>query len=239
MQGKEREVETLTEYTVDTHLTAIKDGDFALYENEYELVKHSLGLPLPFMELGEIEQQIALLYIDPDFVEPNSKKHTKNNMFISFLATYKNQDIVKKLFKKVRVEDGHDRNGQTLYKEVIQPDPEYTVQRLRLKTLATSIWSRANLKEVVKGLRDVVENDGYRDEELLERKIIDDALSSERDSYTLQNRKMAMDIKGLKKPSSMQSINVFLDGGGEKANRVIVEASGNQAYDLIPNDVDE
>jgi hypothetical protein len=236
MQDRIKELQALEEYDVNKHLEVIKNGDFELYENEYELVKGSLGLPPAFMQLGELEQQIVMFYNDPEYIEPNSKKHTKNDSFISFLSCYPNQGIVKKLFHEVMYEDGYDREGNQLYKRVVEPSPEYRIQRLRLKSLSTSIWSKNNLKEVAMRMRDIVENDGYKEDEILERKILDDALFGERDSYTLQNRKMAMEIKGMKKPKSMQSINVFLDGGGQKANRVIIEESGNQAYELLPED---
>jgi len=236
--NKSRDVETLSDYNVLDHMEAIKSGDFDLYENEYELVKGTLGLPLSFMELDELEQQMILLYNDQDFIEPYSGKKTKNNTFVSFLACYPNKDIVSKLFETIQVEDGHDREGGTLYKNAIIPNSQTHVQRLRLKALASSIWSKSNLKEVAKSMRELVENDGYKDEELLERRIIDDALSSERDSFTLQNRKMSMDMKGMKKPSSLQNINVWIEGGGSKANRVIVEESKNEVYDLMPSKED-
>lgn len=239
MINRERKVEELVEYTENTHLEAIKSGTLSMYENEYELVKGSLGLPPAFMKLDEFEQQIVMFYNDADYIEPNSKKHTKNNSFVSFLSCYKDQELVSKLYKEVSIEDGYDREGKTLWKKVIQPNPEYRVQRYRLKTLSTAIWESANLKEISDRMRTIIENDGFKDDELLSRIILDDALSSERDSFTLQSRKMAMDIKGMKKPSSLQNINVYLSGGGDKANRVIVEESGNQAFELMPPETNE
>ena len=236
MSSRSREVEQLEEYDLEKHIELIKQGDFDLYENEYEIVKGSFGLPIPFMELGEIEQKMILFYIDADYVEPNSEKHTKNDKFISFLASYPNQKLVKELFIKVPVSAGFSNSGKELFVNVVKPNPEKAVQRQRLKMLATEIWLKGNLKEIVKGVRDIVENDGYQDDERLERKILDDALSSERDTYTLQNRKMAMEIKGMKKPRSMQNINLFFDGGGQKANDVVIEVSGNEAYDILPSD---
>lgn len=234
-----REVEMLQEYDIEKHIQSIKDGDYDLFENEYEIVKGHLGLPIPFMQLDELEQKMVLFYIDSDYIEPYSGKNTKNDKFISFLASYDNQSLVKNLFYEVQVHDGWSKNGDELFVTQIKPNPQYAVQRMRLKALATSIWSKANLKEIVLGMRDVVENDGYRDDELLERKILDDALGSERDSFTLQNRKMAMDIKGMKRPQAFQNINLYLEGGGKQANRVIIEESGNSAYDILPPSDDE
>ena len=70
-------------------------------------------------------------------------------------------------------------------------------------------------------MREIVSNDGFKDEELLQRKIIDDALSSERDSFTMQNRRVATEITGMKKPSGMIHINVWEKSGGREATRTV------------------
>ena len=96
------------------------------------------------------------------------------------------------------------------------------------------LWKKNNLKEISKSMREIMTNDGYRDDELLEQKIVSDAMSDSRDSFTMQNRRLAVDIKGMKKPQGLQQINVYLKGGGKEANRDIVAVTKNEAYDLIP-----
>ena len=77
-------------------------------------------------------------------------------------------------------------------------------------------------------------NSGFKEEELLEQKIMADAMSDTRDSFAMQNRRLAVDIKGLKKPIGLGSFNVYLDGGGRQANNEIVKVGGNKAMELIP-----
>lgn len=231
-----REPETLLQYDEKKHLETVKNGDLEKYENEYHLVEQSLSLPQKFMELGELEQRMVLLYIDKDYIEPNSNEHTKNNSFISFLASYENQAVVKKIYKFAERTVGYDKEGQPI-KEMYKAinDKEMTLY-LQLKSHATSVWKNANLKEICKSMKEIVANSGYRDEELLEQVILSDALETDKSAYTMANRRLAVDIKGLKKPMGLQQINVYLDGGGKKANEIISEVTGNKNYQLIPNE---
>lgn len=236
MIERKKELETLEYYDTASHLEAIKSGNFEMYENEYELIKDSLGLPVQFMQLGELEQQMVMLYIDPDYVEPHSGKKTKNNIFISFLASYQDENVVASLFKYDYVHAGFDKEGNELKKAIKVPNPHHYHKYLRLKALSTNVWHSSNLKEIAKSMRELVENGGYRDEEVLERKILDDAMSDERDSFTMQNRKIASEIKGMKKPTALMNINLF-NKGGKEMTEIIVAESGNEAYDIIPKEV--
>jgi hypothetical protein len=103
---------------------------------------------------------------------------------------------------------------------------------------AMSVWKQANLKEISNSMKVLITNNGYKDDELLKQKIMSDALSSDKSTFTMQNRRLAVDINGMKKPMGLQQINVYLEGGGEKANEIIVKTSGNKVYDLIP-DIEE
>jgi hypothetical protein len=51
------------------------------------------------------------------------------------------------------------------------------------------------------------------------------------------NRKMAMDIHGMKNKFGQAQINVYVDGGGKHLARTIIESSGNDNFNLgIPED---
>lgn len=229
-----REVPSLEDYDTQKHLETVKKGEIELYENEYHLIEETLSLPKPFMELGELEQRMVLLYVDNETIEPNSGKKTENNMFISFLAAYPNKKVVKKIFKKEDQIVDYTKDGEPIYEPVIVPDSEYTDLRLKLKKHATIVWHKSNLKEIAKSMRELVTNDGFKDDEILEQAIMSDALSDKRDSFTMQNRRLAADIKGIKKPVGLQGINVFLVGGGKESSENIVNVTGNEALDLIP-----
>jgi hypothetical protein len=236
---KERDVDIqLEDYNEQKHIEVVKEGRFDLYENEFELVKDELGLPVSFMELGMLEQKMILMFIDNDYIEPYSHKHTKNNAFISFLASWDNDNVKGKIFIADEIVKGVDKEGNSIVEQVIIPNPKEHGTYLKLKAQASALWKKYNLKEVSKAMREIVSNDGFKDEELLQRKIIDDALSNERDSFTMQNRRVATEITGMKKPSGMIHINVWEKSGGKEATRTVIEATGQDSYQLIPEDIE-
>ena len=233
-EPKNRKPVELAQHNEADYLKAVKNNEIELYENEYHLIEQSLNLPQKYMELSEIEQKMVLLFIDKDFVEPCSGKKTENNAFISFLASYHNQTVVKKLYKEEENTVGFDKFGNELTETYKILDSEQLPLYTKLKTHATMLWKTNNLKEISKTMREIMTNDGFRDAELLEQKIVSDAMSDSRDSFTIQNRRLAIDIKGMKKPQGLQQVNVFLHGGGKEANKEIVGVTKNAAYDLIP-----
>lgn len=233
-----RQVEPLDEYNEEKHLKTIKTGDIESYENEYHLIKQNLGLPIKFMELPALEQKMVLLFVDNEYIEPESGKHTKNDSFISFLAAYHNKTVIRKIFMERKKVIGYDKEGNEIVEIYTIPNPNEMSLYIKLKTHATMIWKKSNLKEISKSMNEIVTNSGFKDNELLEKKIISDALSNERDSFTMQNRRLSVDILGLKKPMGLQQINVYLEGGGKKANEIIVEQTGNKAFELEPQEVE-
>ena len=236
-EPKNRKPVDLANHSEKDYLETIKNNELELYENEYHLIEQTLNLPKKYMELSELEQKMVLLFIDKDFIEPNSGKKTENNAFISFLASYHNKEIVKKIFRIDSRVVGYTKDGTDLLEYYTVVVPEELPLYAKLKTHATMIWKENNLKEISKSMREIMTNDGYRDDELLEQKIISDAMSDNRDSFTMQNRRLATDIKGMKKPQGLQQINVYLKGGGKEANKEIVQATNNVVYDLEPEDI--
>ena len=233
-EPKNREPKELETHNESDYLKSVKNNELDIYENEYHLIEKTLNLPQKYMELSDIEQKMVLLFIDKDFIEPNSGKKTENSAFISFLASYNNQEVVKRLYKTEFKSVGFDREGNELFEEYQIIDSKELVLFTKLKLHATTLWKTNNLKEISKTMREIMTNDGFKDDELLEQKIISDAMSDSRDSFTIQNRRIAVDIKGMKKPQGLQQINVFLRGGGKEANKEIVETTNNLVYDLIP-----
>lgn len=237
--GDTRPVEPLSDYNEQKHLDAVKKGEVELYENEYHLIEQALSLPQKFMELGELEQRMVLLFVDKDYVEKYSGKKTENDAFASFLAAYDKKEVINKIFLLKEETIGYDKEGNELIKIVKIVNPDQLPLYMKLKSHATMIWKNSNLKEISKTMREIMTNSGFRDEELLEQKIMSDALSNDKDNFTMQNRKAAIEIKGMKKPTSMQQINVYLEGGGKKANDVIVQSTNNEVYSLMPEEIEK
>ena len=69
---KVREVDSLKDVNTATYMDSVKRNDIDLFENEYALLGDSIGLPPAFMQLDIQLQQMLLLYLDNDFIEPNS-----------------------------------------------------------------------------------------------------------------------------------------------------------------------
>lgn len=235
----QREPEPLTEYDESKYLSTVRNNEVDLYENEYHLIENSLNLPQKFMELDELEKQMVILFIDKDYIEPNSEKKTENDSFISFLAAYPNKSVVKSIYTLGQKVTGYDKEGNEIVESFVMINPESLPLYMKLKKHATMIWNRSNLKEIAKTMRQIMTNDGFKDNELLENQILSDAMSGKRDNFTMANRRLAVEIKGMKKPQGLQMINVFLKGGGKEANEEIVASTGNVVYDLIPDDEEE
>ncbi len=229
---KVRDVESLKNVNTATYMDSIKKNDIDLFENEYALLGDSIGLPPAFMQLEIQLQQMLLLYLDNDYIEPNSMKPTKDSAFISFLATYPNQNVVKKIYKTVEVAIGTDMDGNAITKDIKVLDDEEMPLYLKLKAMASGMWKKYNLKELVKSMREIITNDGFKDEELLERGIVDDALAKDKTNYTARMRALAIKVKGMEKTNALQQINVYVEGGGKQLNKTIIESSGNDNYDL-------
>lgn len=229
-----REVTPLSDYNEQKHLETVKKGEIELYENEYRLVHKTLNFPMQFMELGNLEQKMVLFFIDKDFVEPHSGKKTENDHFISFLAAFDKKEVVKKIYTTEERHLGFDREQNEITEIIKVLDPDQNSLIFKLKTQAAAIWKNNNLKLIAKPMRQIMTNSGFKEEELLEQKIMADAMSDTRDSFAMQNRRLAVDIKGLKKPIGLGSFNVYLDGGGRQANNEIVKVGGNKAMELIP-----
>lgn len=105
-------------------------------------------------------------------------------------------------------------------------------QYLRIKANASAMWRKNNLKDLVTIVREMVEYGGFKDEDLIERAIVDDAMSEDKSNYTARMRQMAIKIKGMEKNNQLQQINVYMESGGKELNKRLAESSGNNNYDL-------
>lgn len=239
IEPKKREPVNLANHNEKEYIESIKANELDIYENEYHLIEQTLNLPKKFMELSEIEKSMVLLFVDKDYIEPHSGKHTENSSFISFLASYHNQDVVKRLYIEKEKTIGYDKQGNKIVETYKIIDPKELALYQKLKKHAIALWTTNNLREISKSMREIVTNNGFRDNELLEQKIVSDAMSDKRDSFTMQNRRVAVEIKGMKKPQGLQQINVFLDGGGKQASKEIAKTTKNKAFDIIPGEFEE
>lgn len=220
-----REVERLGELNLE------KMTDEA-YENEIFLVESCLGLPNNFMKLSFEEQSMLMLYTDGEIVEPFSGKKTKGNILASYLMIYPNKKVLERIFITKKVITGIDGSGNEIFEERKEIDSNMFSQYLQIKASAGALWKKNNLKDLVKVVRELIEYGGLKDEDILERTILDDAMSGDRSNFTARMRSIAVKIKGMEKSNQLQQVNVYVEGGGKQLNKIIAESSGNNNYDL-------
>lgn len=202
-------------------------------ENEMFLVESEMGLPKAYMLLEDCAKQVLMGYLESDLEEPYSGLKTKGNIFASYLMAYPNKKVLKSLFVETLVETGaYDKDGDPIQKVVKKVNPERFEVYTRLKQQSGAYWRKNNLKDLVRPMRDIIQQGGFKDEDILERAIIDDALSEDKSQFTARMRSLAVKVKGMEKTNSIQQINVYVEGGGKQLNNTIIEASGNDAYDL-------
>ena len=103
---------------------------------------------------------------------------------------------------------------------------------MRIRTEARRFWSSNNLDQYFYEAQEYKRgNIPFVDQ--LKFAIETDALKQ----GDVQNRKMAMDIHGMKNKYGQTLINVFVDGKGKELARTIVDSSGNDNFNLgIPDD---
>ena len=215
-------------------------GESESYENEMFLVESEMGLPKTYLLLEDCAKQVLMGYLEAGLEEPYSGLATKGNIFASYLLSYPNKKVVKEMFMEVLVDTGQfDKEGNSIQKVIKKVNPEKFAVYTRLKQQSGAFWRRNNLKDLVKPMRDIIQQGGFKDEEVLERAIIDDALSEDKSQFTARMRSLAVKVKGMEKTNTLQQINVYVDGGGKQLNDTIIEASGNDAYSLGLGDDDD
>jgi hypothetical protein len=216
----------MNEYAI---LKTHENGEF---ENEVYLMEQEMGLPVAYMGLEDVAQKMLMYYIEPNVLEPNSREETQGNILASFMMAYPNKKIFEDLFITERQESGVDGSGNSVFEWVTYKNPEKANTLLRIRQMAGAYFRKNRLKELVKPMKDIMLQGGFKDEEILEQEIMNDALAKDKSNYTARMRSLAVKVKGMEKKNSLQQINVYVEGGGKELNRTIIEASGNDSYDL-------
>ncbi len=204
------------------------------YENEAWVMEREMGLPESYMRLGEVEQRMLMLYME-DVREPMTGESTYGKVFTSWLYANRTEGGIRiptDLFIKEIDTVIDSKTGELVEVEKTVPNPDKMNLYLRLKARAFATWRQNNMHELVKPMREIFKNAGLKDEQLLEQAIVDDALSADKSNYTARMRSLAVKVKGMEKNNTLQMVNVYVEGGGDKLNRTIIEETGNDTYDL-------
>jgi len=204
------------------------------YENEAWVVEREMGFPESYMRLGEVEQRMMMMYME-DVREPMTGESTYGKVFTSWLYANRQEGGIRiptDLFIKVMDTAVDSKTGELVEVEKTVPNPDRMNLYLRLKARAFATWRQNNMHELVKPMREIFKNAGMKDEQILEQAIVDDALADDKSNYTARMRSLAVKVKGMEKNNALQMVNVYVEGGGNKLNRTIIEETGNDTYDL-------
>jgi hypothetical protein len=226
---KVRKVENLTDIEELDYGKALKDKTLVMYENELSMIESASpfsNIPSGLDKLNEQSQYFLYYYLTDDIEVNGAGKKTYRNHILSFIMTFPNwKEIVERLFK---VEPIVDEYGREVDYKVTKRDPVlYTKWDMRAK----SYWNDNQLAKHVKDFEMILRgNISERDE--LKRAILNDALNGKTLSERTNNRKMFIDIEGMKSENNKITFNVFKDGGGQQRSKALSDNLGISKYDL-------
>jgi len=190
-----------------------------------------VNVPSSLAEKGILAVRLFHYFLDAETVSEYTGKKTFLDIEESYImcGVYPNLGDV---YESKEIEIEKEKHGTTWTEYSIV----YTVlnrnEDIRIRSEARKFWSEHQLENIFQEAQQYKRgNIPFVDQ--LKFAIETDALRS----GDIQNRKMAMDIHGMKNKMGNVQINVYRDGGGKQLNRTIIESSGNDNFNLgLPED---
>lgn len=184
--------------------------------------ENQLGVPDSFYELNAEEQAMLMFYLSSDFVHPVTCKHTHMNVLQSYITAFLDEDDIFSIWEKKikKNEDGE---------EVLVTGKVKNYKKFANVKLEAMGMFKKN-PNMQKAWTDMVKMSfGEDPKEMVRNAILTDSLYSEDNTDKNQNRKMAVDILGLKEDKEADvSINLFTDGGGKELVRATKGLTGDE-----------
>ena len=187
------------------------------------------NVPDTLAEKGTIAVTLFLYFMDNETINPWTGKPTHLNIEESYIASgVYGVEHLEKVYDVTNEEVEVRRRDGT---SVIEYQTVYTVldraENMRIRAEALRYWTNNNLNNHFREMQEI-KRGNIEFTELLKVAIENDALKP----GDTVNRRMAIDIHGMKNKHANRSINIYLDGGGDKHNREIISSTGNDNYDL-------
>ena len=204
---KERIVEPLKDLDEKIYFDALKENKLDTYENEIAIFKGALSIPKEIIELPIQAQNMLSFYNDRQWVNPQTGKHTYNDIVECYIASLDDTEFMKDVFffEKVRDEQGN------VIDEVVKINPEQKAIYMKLKTYAISYWNDNNLSQIVDVFKTLMLG-GRKQEDMLKDAVIDDALYHKDMNYKMKNRTLAVKVLGMDKNVKTDGQDVVNDG---------------------------
>jgi len=230
---KKREVENLIDIEDMDYAQALKDGKIEMYENELSLVEGYSpfsNIPHGVAKLEEKAQYFLYYYLTGGIQVDGTGKNSKGNHLLSYILTFENwKEIVSKLFyEESKYELGN--NGQEYLLGIVykKKDP---ILYAKWNMRAMSYWNDNALHKHIKDFEMILNGSIDKNEEL-KRQIYDDAMYAEDRVDRTNNRKMYIDISGMKEDKSKVTFNVYNNGGGKERTKALSEEIGVSRFDI-------
>ena len=188
------------------------------------------SLPNSLSEKGIVAVRTFLNFMDNDMISEYTGKKTYLNVEESYIMSGVYNDEHLDTVYKVVVKEVVEIDRKTDEERIVY-DNHYTVidkrEDLRIRTEALRYWADNALENHFAEMLEV-KRGRIPFQDLLKFAIETDALKE----GDVQNRKMAIDIHGMKNKNNKQTINVYVDGGGNRLATSIAESSNNKFLGL-------
>ncbi len=187
------------------------------------------NVPTGLADKGIVAVRLFHYFLDSETVNEWTGKQTMLDLEESYIMSgvYPDEHLKKVYSAITKHREVRDKEGKT-YDE---PYLEYKVlnrkEDMRIRVEARRFWANNQLDTYFQEAQQYQRgNIPFTDQ--LKFAIETDALKP----GDIQNRKMAMDIHGMKNKNNKLTINVFRDGNGSKLARTIIDSSNNDVYGL-------
>ena len=187
------------------------------------------NVPTGLADKGIVAVRLFHYFLDSETKSEWTGKQTMLDLEESYIMSgvYPDEHLKKVYSAITKYREVRDKEGKT-YNE---PYLEYKVlnrkEDMRIRVEARRFWANNQLDTYFQEAQQYQRgNIPFTDQ--LKFAIETDALKP----GDIQNRKMAMDIHGMKNKNNKLTINVFRDGNGSKLARTIIDSSNNDVYGL-------
>lgn len=230
---KKRNVENLIDVADMDYAQVLKEGKVEDYENELSLIEGYSpfsNIPHQIAQLEEKSQYFLYYYLTGGIEVQGTGKNTKGNHLLSFIMTFENwKEIIDKLFyEEPKYELGNNGNEFLVGMIYKKRDP---ILFAKWNMRAMSYWNDKALHKHIKDF-EIVLNGSIDKNEELRRQIYEDAMYADDRVDRTNNRKMYIDISGMKNDKTSMTFNVYGNGGGRERTKALSEEIGVTRYDI-------
>lgn len=224
--NKSREIPDIETVDIETYTK-----DIRRYQNS--LIESSQGVPVSMLELDEISIRQVL-----SFTQRTKNPYTGNMTFGNIVESYMMSGAYPEeyLKKHFRVREVKRKNGRNEYIETVYERDEEIYQKIEISAIRN--WKLKELNKVVFEWNKE-KLGGLTEENIILNSIISGVVQSQDEATRLKYLNIAVKAFNIENKTKMSQFNVYLNGGGEKLNRTIIETTGEDKYDLGLGDLDD